>query len=266
MSPIAISADTSTPDQVEDAIELPRNDKTDRTMPEKNHLTEINSDTDSRVYKIELGMNPTEKLTIVSQKTYDIVITDSNGNTIIQRNEIGEEGSRQVEFPTDNYGDYYLFITPSDDGRTQYPYSLRVIVGEPIYLYYGNEYQINLLNSSLTPTNTTSRIQYFDLSDIDSIPEGSILTGFTVGGTEVNRSSLSLYSIKRSLRPNSSLNWIDATYPLYSPSDLDVAPKSDQILVKQGWAFRHSADFYPGETATYTLTPKITLDYKIEMK
>jgi len=55
-----------------------------------------------------------------------------------------------------------------------------------------------------------------------------------VGGTEVNRSSLSLYSIKRSLRPNSSLNWIDATYPLYSPSDLDVAPKSDQILVKQG--------------------------------
>ncbi|GAA0286384.1 hypothetical protein GGQ92_000973 [Gracilibacillus halotolerans] len=82
MSPIAISADTSTPDQVEDAIELPRNDKTDRTMPEKNHLNEINSDTDSRAYKIELGMNPTEKLTIVSQKNYDIVITDSNGNTI----------------------------------------------------------------------------------------------------------------------------------------------------------------------------------------
>lgn len=90
------------------------------------------------------------------------------------------------------------------------------------------------------------------------------MTGFTIGGTDTNRHLVSLYSIKRSLRPNSTFSWIDATFPMYSPRELDAVPKNAQIKVKQPYAFKHSATFdSPG---TYTLKPYVSLSYKREMK
>lgn len=206
------------------AIDLPRNDRTNFSMDEKSDLTTINDANDNRVYKISLGMNPTEKLTLVSRKTFDIEITDSNGNTIVQHVGIGDEGSRQIEFPTSEIGDYYIYITPSADGRDVYPYSLRVIAGEPVYIN-GGSYRVDLNTSSITSSSSTSTIQTFNLSNVSSIPNDAILTAFTIGGTETNRNLVSLYSIKRSLRPNSSLSWINATYPLYNPGELDYVPK-----------------------------------------
>ncbi|XQY91690.1 hypothetical protein ACNRWW_19715 [Metabacillus sp. HB246100] len=261
--PNLADASTSSELAIENAVELPRNDSTNFSMPEKNDLTDIVDASDSRAYKISLGMNPTEKLTIITEKTFDIEITDANGITLVQRSGVGTEGNRQVEFPTSEVGDYFIYITPSEDGRNLYPYSLRVIVGEPIY-HYSNSYRVNLSTSTLTSSKTTSAIQSFDLSNVSTIPNDAIVTGFTIGGTEVNRSLLSLYSIKRSLRPTSSFSWIDATFSLYKRDQLDYVPKSNQIRLKQSFSFKQSATFL--SSGTYTLTPYVSLSYKRELK
>lgn len=118
--------------------------------------------------------------------------------------------------------------------------------------------------SSISSIKTTSTIQYFDLTNVSSIPDDAILTGFTIGGTETNRYLISLYSIKRSLCPTSTVSWIDATFPLYNPKQLDAVPKHAQIKVKQPYAFKYSASFdLPG---SYTLKPFILISYKREMK
>lgn len=247
-----------------DVIDLPRNDSTNSLMtPEKNHLSNIVDENDSRVYKISLGMNRTEKLTIVSKKTFDIEITDANGTTLVQRSGFGDEGNRQVEFPTSVIGEYYIYITPSVDDRNQYPYSLRVIVGEPVYMY-SNFYKVDLNTSTLTSPTTTSTTQNFDLSNVSSIPNDAILTDFTIGGTETNRTVLNLTSIKRSLRPSSSISWIDVTYPLYGVDRLDYVSKNSQIRMKQSFSFKQSATFY--SSGTYTLKPYVNFTYKREMK
>ena len=90
------------------------------------------------------------------------------------------------------------------------------------------------------------------------------MTDFTIGGTETNRNLVSLYSIKRSLRPNSTSSWIDATFPLYNPKQLDAVPKHAQIKVKQSYAFKYSASF--NRPGTYTLQPFVLISYKREMK
>lgn len=245
-------------------IDLQRNDSTNTLMtPEKNHLSTIVDENDSRAYKVSLGMNRTEKLTIVSKKTFDIVITDSNGTTLVQRSGFGDEGNRQVEFPTSEIGDYYIYITPSADGRDQYTYSLRVIVGEPVYIY-SNYYKVDLNTSTLKSPTTTSTTQTFDLSNVSSIPNDAILTDFTIGGTETNRTILNLTSIKRSLRPSSNVSWIDVTYPLYGVDRLDYVPKNSQIRMKQSFSFKQFATFY--SSGTYTLKPYVSFTYKREMK
>lgn len=250
----------------DNAIELQRNDSTDLSIPEKNALTTITDQSDSRIYKISLGMNPSEKVTLVSGKKFDIEITDPDGSTIAQATAIGgynTTDTRQVVFPTSKVGDYYVEITPSTFGGTQYPYSLRVIVGEPIYTY-GHTHKVNLLSSSITSSRTTSAVQYFDLSSVSTIPEDAVLTDIFVGGNDVNAMLLNLYSSKRSIRPNSTYTWIDAAFPLYRKGNLDYVPKSQQVRVKQRFAFKHSSSFE--QSGTYTLTPAITLTYKKEMK
>jgi len=248
----------------EEAVELQRNDRTDFSIPEKSDLISVNGPEESRVYKIALGMNNSEKLTLVTRKTFDVEIFDPNGDRIVQKTGFGDEGNRQVEFETRIVGDYYIQIKPAKDGRNNYPYSIRTIVGEPVYLYANPVYRVDLRTSSITSRNTTSAIQSFDLTNVSSIPDDAILTGFTIGGTETNRNLVSLYSIKRSLRPNSAFSWIDATFPLYSPNHLDAVPKHAQIKVKQPYSFRFSASF--NRPGTYTLKPFVLISYKREMK
>lgn len=255
---------TNANDLSEEAIELQRNDRTDFSIPEKSDLTSIMGDGDSKIYKVALGMNRSEKLTLVTRKTFDVTITDPNGDRIVQETGLGDEGNRQVEFETSIVGEYYIQIKPSEYGRNNYPYSLRTIVGEPVYLYANPSYRVDLRTSSISSRKTTSDIQYFDLTNISSIPDDAILTDFTIGGKETNRYLVSLYSIKRSLRPTSSFSWIDATFPLYNPKQLDAVPKHAQIKVKQPYAFKYSASFdLPG---TYTLQPFVLISYKREMK
>lgn len=129
----------------EGATDLQRNDSTNYFIDEKNDLTTITGEDDSRIYKISLGMNASEKLTLVSRKTFDVEITGPNGNTIVQRTGVGDEGYRQVEFETSYVGDYYIQINPSNDGRSDYPYSLRVIAGEPVVNAILNRKNINIL-------------------------------------------------------------------------------------------------------------------------
>jgi len=251
-------------DLSEEAVELQRNDRTDFSIPEKSDLISVNGPEESKVYKIALGINKSEKLTLVSRKTFDVEIFDPNGDRIVQKTGFGDEGNRQVEFETRIVGDYYIQIKPAKDGRNNYPYSIRTIVGEPVYLYANPVYRVDLRTSSITSRNTTSAIQSFDLTNVSSIPDDAILTGFTIGGTETNRNLVSLYSIKRSLRPNSAFSWIDATFPLYSPNHLDAVPKHAQIKVKQPYYFRFSASF--NRPGTYTLKPFVLISYKREMK
>ncbi|TCI67857.1 hypothetical protein EVJ22_13445 [Exiguobacterium sp. SH0S7] len=257
-----LSANAST---FEEAVELPRNDSTSFVIPEKNDLTTINNNDDVRTYKVFLGMNQTEKLTLISQKTYAVEIYDAQGITLAKREKVGEEGNRQLTFETASTGWYYVEINPSDtDFKTDYPYSLRVIVGEPLYVNNINPYTVNLGSSSITSTSNASRIQYFDLSNEASIPDDAILTSVTIGGSESNRYLLDLYSIKRSIRPSSTVSWIHTGFPLYDASNLDYVAKSSQIRMKQFYSFQHSARL--NSSGTYTLSPTIWMYYKKELK
>ncbi len=251
----------------EDAIDLPRNDSIHSLIPEKNDLTKIVDDTDSRFYKVSLGMNAEENLTLVPSrnKTFDVEIMDNYGNLIVQRNGVGNDGSRQIKFATNYIGDYYIYIKPSNDGGSDYPYSLRVIAGEPVYLALNPDHRVNLNTTSITSSKTTSSTQYFDLTNVSSIPDDAILTNILVGGKETNRYLTDLYTLKRSILPNSTNNWINAEYPLYQPSQLDHVPKYAQVKVKQPYAFRISGSF--SSSGTYTLSqPYVILSYKREMK
>lgn len=251
----------------EDAIDLPRNDSIHSLIPEKSDLTKIVDDTDSRFYKVSLGMNAEESLTLVPSrnKTFDVEIMDNSGNLIVQRYGVGNDGNRQIKFATNYIGDYYIYIKPSNDGGSDYPYSLRVIAGEPVYLALNPDHRVNLNTTSITSSKTTSSTQYFDLTNISSIPDDAILTNILVGGKETNRYLTDLYTLKRSILPDSTNNWIDAEYPLYQPSQLDHVPKYAQVKVKQRYAFRISGAF--SSSGTYTLNqPYIILSYKREMK
>jgi hypothetical protein len=251
-------------EEVNTIIDLPRNDSTNFSMLEKNDLTSIIDENDKRIYRVSLGMNPYEKFTIVSQKTFDIVITDSDGVVLAQRTGFGVEGNRQVEFPTSKVEDYYIYITPSNDEKNQYPYSLRVIAGEPVYFYYNN-YTVNLNSSSITKSSPSSSIQTINLTNISEIPSDAILTSFTVYGQQIGRENISLYSLKRSIRPSSSYSWIDAGYSLFTTDKLDYVAKDKQVRMKQSFSFKHSASFTG--TGTYTLqNPSIKFSYKREMK
>lgn len=251
----------------EDAIDLPRNDSIHSLIPEKNDLTTIVDDTDSRFYKVSLGMYDEESLTLVPSrnKTFDVEIRDNAGNPIVQRYGVGDNGNRQIKFATNYIGDYYIYIKPSNDGGSDYPYSLRVIAGEPVYLALNPGHRVNLNTTSITSSKTTSSIQYFDVTNVSSIPDDAILTHILVGGTETNRYLTDLYTLKRSIRPDSTYTWINAEFPLYQPQQLDHVPKYAQVKVKQRYAFRISGTF--SSSGTYTLSqPYIILNYKREMK
>lgn len=99
---------TNANDLSEEAIELQRNDRTDFSIPEKSDLTSIMGDGDSKIYKVALGMNRSEKLTLVTRKTFDVTITDPNGDRIVQETGLGDEGNKQVEFETSIVGEYYI--------------------------------------------------------------------------------------------------------------------------------------------------------------
>ena len=55
---------TNANDLSEETIELQRNDRTDFSIPEKSDLTSIMGEGDSKIYKVALGMNRSEKLTL----------------------------------------------------------------------------------------------------------------------------------------------------------------------------------------------------------
>lgn len=250
-----------------EVIDLPRNDSIHSLIPEKNDLTTIVDDTDSRFYKVSLGMNDEESLTLVPSrnKTFDVEIMDNTGNVIVQRYGVGNDGNRQIKFETNYIGDYYIYIKPSNDGGSDYPYSLRVVAGEPVYLVSNPGHRVNLNTTSITSSKTTSSIQYFDLTNVSSIPDDAILTNILVGGTETNRHLTDLYTLKRSIRPDSTYTWINAVFPLYQPNQLDHVSKYAQVKVKQRYAFRISGTF--SSSGTYTLSqPYIILNYKREMK
>lgn len=255
-------------DDTEQIIELDRNDKINSSMPLIRHDTSVTDETDSRIYKVLLGMNSTEKLTILSKKTFDIEITDENGFTIVQRTGIGRDGFyssgvAQVEFNTNYIGYYYIYVTPLNDGNNTYPYSMGVIVGEPLYHNLNPTHRVDLNTSSMT-SSAGSSIQNFSLSNVSSIPDHAILTNISIGGTETNRNLVDITSIKRSIRPSSTNKWIETTFPLYDADRLDNVPKHAQIRVKQSYAFKHSATFsYSG---TYSLKPFVLISYKQEVK
>ena len=271
-----------------DVIDIERNDSTYYTTPVNAYTSAIESESDIKTYKVILGQNSTEKLTIMTtdktgtnpKKTYDIEIRDENNNLISSKNGMGRYGEydaatnsvvytpgvSQLQFNTVTAGYYYIQVKPSNDGKTEYPYNVRVLVGEPLYMHASKPYRVNLNSINLTKS-LSSNTQYFDLTNISAIPVDAILTDFTVAGTESNRSIVSnLYSIKRSLKPNSDLSWIDGIFPFYQPEgNLDDRPKSAQIKVRQPFALKKSASI--SGSGTYSLTNAyILMDYKHEIK
>ncbi|MCC9088192.1 MULTISPECIES: hypothetical protein [Bacillus] len=251
---------------VDEPIELKRSNAF--SIPDEAKTTIINTD-DHRLYKVYLGINKTEKLTLRSSKTFDVKITNPNNEIILQskgigRSTINEEGSAQIEFPTDTEGDYLIYIEPSDDNKNKFPYELNVTVGKPVLYSPIMEKRLTLNQASITSFNRTSSLQYFDLSNDSSIPNHSYITEVRTDGPDSGRNSLSLYTLKRSIRPNSSMTWIDTTYPNFKvyPSGY---PNGSWIPVKQKYAFQVSAlTFY--QPGTYTFYPNIYISYKVELK
>ncbi|MGG1698462.1 MULTISPECIES: hypothetical protein [Bacillus] len=265
-----ISFNAQAADEPSNSIELKRNNnfiKPDETQ------TTITHAEDRRLYKVSLGMNKTEKLTLRSSKTFDVIITNPNSEIISQsrgigRSTINEEGTAQVEFPTNTVGDYLIYIEPSDDKKNQFPYELNVAVGVPVLYPIPTssvmEKRITLNQASITSFNKTSSLQYFDLSNDSSIPDNSYITEVRTDGPDSGRNSLSLYTLKRSIRPNSSMTWIDTKYPDFKiyPS---YYPNGTWNPVKQKYAFKIYALTF-NQPGTYTFYPNIYIGYKVELK
>ncbi|MGE6630401.1 hypothetical protein [Bacillus sp. NPDC077027] len=253
-------------DETNQAIELERH-KGFRNATEVK--TTIVDEHDSRLYKVSLGMNSTEKLTLRSSKTFDVKITSPNGEIITQRTGIGrntlnDEGVAQVEFPTDTVGNYFISIKSSNDNKNQFPYELNVAAGTPVLYPFDIEKKISLNRTSITSFNKTSSIQYFDLTNEISIPDHSYITEVRTDGPDSGRNLLSLYTLKRSIRPDSNMTWFNTTYPNFTLFPAGY-PNGAWIPVKQRFAFRISAStFY--QPGTYTIDPTIYIVYRVELK
>ncbi|KIL12923.1 hypothetical protein [Bacillus safensis] len=265
-----ISFNAQAADEPSNSIELKRSNAF--YSPDE-AMTIITHAEDRRLYKVSLGMNKTEKLTLRSSKTFDVKITNPNSEIIsesrgIGRSTINEEGTAQVEFPTDTVGDYLIYIEPSDDKKKQFPYELNVTVGMPV-LYpipasSVMEKRITLNQASITSFNKTSSLQYFDLSNDSSIPNNSYIIEVRTDGPDSGRNSLSLYTLKRSIRPNSSMTWINTTYPNFKVYPA-YYPNGSWNPVKQKYAFRISALTF-NQPGIYTFDPNIYIGYKVELK
>lgn len=238
------------------------------SIPDEAKTTIISKD-DHRIYKVYLGINKTEKLTLRSSKTFDVKITNPNNEVISQSKGIGkstinEEGIAQIEFPTDLEGDYLIYIEPSNDDKNKFPYELNVTVGMPVLYSPLMEKRITLNQASITSFNKTSSLQYFDLSNDNSIPDNSYITEVRTDGPDSGRNSLSLYTLKRSIRPNSSMTWINTTYPNFKVYPAGY-PKGAWVPVKQKYSFQVSALTF-NQPGTYTFDPNIYIVYKVELK
>ncbi|WP_397536538.1 hypothetical protein [Rummeliibacillus pycnus] len=284
LSSITSSADTLP----ENVIDIERNDSTNFSTPLKSYYSVVENESDIKTYKIFLGQNASEKLTLMTsdlsgtnpKKTYDVEITDEEGTLISAKNGMGRypeydpktvsvvytPGVSQLQFKTETAGYYYVHVKPSNDGKTQYPYNVRILVGEPFYLNASKPYDVKL-NSIYLTQSASSSTQSFDLSNTSAIPADAILTDFTVYGTETNRVIVSnLYGITRSLKPNSQLSWINTSYPFYSTNGvLWDQPKNAQIKMRQPFTFKKSAPILG--SGTYSLTNAyISMSYKHELK
>lgn len=126
------------------------------------------------------------------------------------------------------------------------------------------EKRITLNQASITSFNKTSSLQYFDLSNDSSIPDNSYITEVRTDGPDSGQNSLSLYTLKRSIRPNSSITWIDTKYPNFRnyPS---YYPNGSWNPVKQKYAFKISALTF-NQPGTYTFYPNVYIGYKVELK
>ncbi|AVI42707.1 hypothetical protein [Bacillus pumilus] len=261
-----ISFNAQAAEQPNTPIELERSNAF--SIPNEAKTTIISKD-DHRIYKVYLGINKAEKLTLRSSKTFDVKITNPKSEVISQSKGIGkstinEEGTAQIEFPTDLEGDYLIYIHPSDDDKNQFPYELNVTVGMPVLYSPVMEKRITLNQASITSFNKTSSLQYFDLSNDSSIPDNSYITEVRTDGPDSGQNSLSLYTLKRSIRPNSSMTWIDTKYPNFRnyPS---YYPNGSWNPVKQKYAFKISALTF-NQPGTYTFYPNVYIGYKVELK
>ncbi|MBD3859063.1 hypothetical protein IEE86_04880 [Bacillus sp. 28A-2] len=250
----------------DEPIELKRSNAF--SIPDESKTTIKNTD-DHRIYKVYLGMNKTEKLTLRSPKTFDVKITNPNSEVISQSRGIGkstinEEGTAQIEFPTVTEGDYLIYIKPSDDDKNQFPYELNVTVGMPVLYSPVMEKRITLNQTSITSFKKTSSLQNFDLSNDSSIPNNSYITEVRTDGPDIGRNSLSIYTLKRSIRPNSSMTWINTTYPDFKVYPAGY-PNGAWVPVKQKYSFQVSASTF-NQPGTYTFDPNIYIVYKVELK
>lgn len=177
-----------------------------------------------------------------------IEIEDIYGNIVFAPTiiNISDREAHNIAIPTS--GNYYIRIS-TNEVSFDTPISYRIVIGEPFYTTSSYTYNFNntFTISSSNPTVTST----FSTANIASIPKDAIIYRVAIGGTQTNRASGQIRSIKVS----GTSYWINCPEYIFENDNLVHLG----IKARNNWDFKLTASTFP--SSSYSLKPSIRISY-----
>lgn len=239
-----------------EATAISRNNSDHPDIMYEYYLGSMETSDDVDIFSVTL---PAGENTIIVQPYYADLRVEliSASDEVVTHQEIFTKQNRQsdLELNINEAGRYYVRISIEPNTQTDMTKepSYRLLVGNPYYSM-GSYTHRGLPALTITPRRKTSTIVPFDLSNISSIPEGSLVDSIRFGGRESDRISGRV----RSAKPQSYWRWFDGREYWFEADNISSAPID--IFMKQEWEYKHYASSF-GYTQQYTLTPEVYFKY-----